>query len=401
MRSMQISCLLLVVSCTLHAQYAMPVKDSLQSNVLGEMRGIEITLPSDYSSHDTTRYDVWYVVDGEWNAHTFTNISGYLQAVGFMPPVIIVSIPNRYVNGYNYRDRDLTPTITVDLPNSGGAGNFLRFLERELMPYVQHKYRSSSQNGLFGASFGGLFTMYALLERPSLFRFYVLADPAFRYDNRYISRLTAERLKEIPFSSTALHIGGRAGLSVEYMGRGVMDSILKAVQPRGLHWRSELYDNETHNSVTFKSNYDGLKYAYQGYSSRNISTYPTGGLILKDRPFRVYLYTDNADIRYTRNGNKPDDTAARVDEFLLVSDPSELKIRSFSPSGLFDHDIPVAIRAGNYLSAKKPAHQKGGPRLDTSSRISPKGILEGYVHIPVDGYYILQLTPSAKTTLTF
>ncbi len=103
----------------LHAQFAAPMKDSILSAVLGEQRDIEIILPSNYAS-DTAHYDVWYVLDGEWNTRTFTNIFGFLTAIQFAPPAIIVGVPNRYVNGFNLRDRDLTPTPIANVDSSGG-----------------------------------------------------------------------------------------------------------------------------------------------------------------------------------------------------------------------------------------------------------------------------------------
>jgi len=381
------------------AQFASPVKDSIQSVFLNEKRNIEITLPDHYQ-HDTTRYDVWYVLDGEWDAFTFTKIAAYEAAIGFMPPVIIVSVPNRYANGFNYRDRDLTPTKTADVDSSGGASLFLAFLEKELLPYIDKNYRTN-ESGLCGGSFGGLFTMYTLLERPSLFRFYALSDPAFHYDNQYIPKLAASRLHSLHVASTVLNIGGRSGLSYDYMGRDVMDSLLRTTAPKGLHWHSALYDNETHGSVTFKSTYDGLRYAYLGYSARTARFHLTGGVVLKDRPVRLFLYTDNADMHYTMDGSEPTRSSPRVNEFLIISDPSRLRAKSFSASGRYDRDIPVTLKSGDYISPKKSTSKtKAATKLTMKSK-PIAGLLNGVVNVPNDGYYIFQLTPSEGTRLYF
>ena len=113
-----------------HAQFAAPLKDSLVSSVLHEQRDIVITLPANYSS-DTTRYDVWYLLDGEWDRPLFTQIFSYMVNLQFAPPAIIVAVPNRYVNGFNLRDRDLTPTQIAGIDSSGGAANYLTFFEKE------------------------------------------------------------------------------------------------------------------------------------------------------------------------------------------------------------------------------------------------------------------------------
>lgn len=401
--------LLLIVALTAwraQAQFAAPVKDSLFSQVLREKRNLEVILPVNYAA-DTAVYDVWYVIDGEWNTKTFTNIFSYLVAIGFAPPVIIVGVPNRYVDGFNLRDRDFTPTRFKEVDSSGGAGHFLDFFEKELIPYVQKKYRTSGESGLFGTSFGGLFTFYALLQRPFLFRFYTLADPAFQFDNNYLPGLAAERLKQLSFANTVLNIGGRSGFSYHAMGRDVMDSILLADAPAGLHWHSALYDDETHGSSVFKSNYDGIKYAYLGYYRRQARFHLTGGIVLKDRPVRLFVPTDHADMHYTTNGTTPTASDPKVDEFLLVSEPEKLRVKSFSPSGRYDHVLPMGLRSGDYWSPRKAPVKQRGKKQPVPSKLNGRfhgdgsGIMDGVVTVPKDGYYVFQLTPSAGTRLFF
>lgn len=385
----------------LRAQFSAPVKDSILSRVLNEQRDIEIILPSHYDS-DTAHYDVWYVPDGEWNTHTFTNIFSFLVAIQFAPPAIIVGVPNRYVNGFNLRDRDLTPTPIAYVDSSGGAKNFLAFFEQELIPYINSRYRVSGENGIFGSSFGGLFTIYAMLEKPSLFRFYATGDPALHNDGRLVPKLAAQRFPHMNFSNTVLSIGGRDGISYHEMARDLMDSVLKTAAPAGLHWQSTLYTDETHGSSVFKSNYDGLKYSYLGYFVRNARCYPNRGIVLKERPVRVFVPTDHSDIRYTTDGTLPTRSGKKMDDHLLVSEPEKLKIYSFSPSGRYDHEIPVELRSGDYLYPEKPTTKfKNDRRLTGTFKGSTSGLMDGWVQIDKEGYYVLQCTPPVGTKLFF
>lgn len=389
----------LTAALTTQGQQAIIHKDTIQSDILKENRDIEIFLPDQYNT-DTAKYDVWYVLDGEWNTQTFVNIHRYLLAIGFAPPVIIVSIPNRYVDGYNYRDRDLTPTATAEIPNSGGAQGFLEFIATEVMPLIKERYRTSERNGIFGSSFGGLFTMYVLLMRPTLFNFYALSDPAFHYDNHYITKLAAQTLSKIQFTNTVLNIGGRSGRSFVSMARQEMDSLLRTSKLNGLHWHSDLYDDETHSSSTFKSNYDGLKFAYLGYSSRDATFHLTGGIVLKEQPVRIFFPSDHADIRYTTDGTIPGDSAMRLDEYFLVSDPGSVVVKAFSPSGLYDRIIPLPLVSGNHLTPKKLSKKtRLGGRIDSITNNHDD--INGFIVIPRDGYYLMQLTPSMGTKLYF
>src|ERR1700761_9112738 len=93
-----------------------------RSAVLDEKRSILVKLPENYGKQPGKKYDVLYVLDGEWLARFAADIQGYLQQMSHMPAVIIVGILN------NDRDRDLTPTHLPVKATSGGAENFLAYL---------------------------------------------------------------------------------------------------------------------------------------------------------------------------------------------------------------------------------------------------------------------------------
>lgn len=87
------------------------------------------------------------------------------------------------------RRRDYTPTragvyAAVDgRPGSGGAGEYLRFLKEEFVPFIEREYRTDpSQRGFWGWSFGAVFGTYAMFHEPNLFSRYILASPAMHWD---------------------------------------------------------------------------------------------------------------------------------------------------------------------------------------------------------------------------
>ena len=53
------------------AQQPTVINDSIYSNVLKEWRKIKIRLPEGYKPGDSTRYDVVYMIDGEWSYDVF------------------------------------------------------------------------------------------------------------------------------------------------------------------------------------------------------------------------------------------------------------------------------------------------------------------------------------------
>ncbi|MBO1001220.1 alpha/beta hydrolase [Pseudogracilibacillus auburnensis] len=118
-------------------------------------------------------------------------------------PMVIVSI------GYDFNEvfpplrvYDFTPfSSTTSLPPRpdgtswpahGGAEGFLQFLEKVVQPFVYEKAPVHADNQiLFGHSLGGLFVLYTLFERPSLFNNYISCSPSIWWNECQI--LTYER----------------------------------------------------------------------------------------------------------------------------------------------------------------------------------------------------------------
>ncbi|WP_027038558.1 alpha/beta hydrolase [Mesorhizobium ciceri] len=72
---------------------------------------------------------------------------------------------------------------------TGGAGQFLAFIEDELKPWVASRVTvDASRQTLYGHSFGGLFALYALFTRPSSFQTWIAASPAIYWEERAIDR---------------------------------------------------------------------------------------------------------------------------------------------------------------------------------------------------------------------
>jgi predicted alpha/beta superfamily hydrolase len=66
-----------------------------------------------------------------------------------------------------------------DGKRTGHAAEFLRAIETEFIPFIEREYRADKTfRVLGGSSLGGLFTLFAMLERPGLFQGYIAPSPA-------------------------------------------------------------------------------------------------------------------------------------------------------------------------------------------------------------------------------
>ena len=110
---------------------------------------------------------------------------------GFVPGAVVVGIAWGGTNpNYDFlRARDLTPSATKQAPIGGNAPKFLQFIKKELIPFIDARYRTKKNDRtLMGSSLGGLFTLYTLFQETSLFNRYVLTSPAIGWDDGVIER---------------------------------------------------------------------------------------------------------------------------------------------------------------------------------------------------------------------
>jgi predicted alpha/beta superfamily hydrolase len=408
-----------LISCTTYAQEERAISDSIYSTILKEQRSIKVLLPESYKAGSTDKYEVIYVTDGEWAMDPFSFVYKWAQGEGFVPPAIIVAIPNKYIDKANQRDRDF---LSVHVPQpaiSGGAGNFLSFIKNELIPYIDNKYPTNGTNSIYGHSYGGLFVLYALLTEPQLFQSYYATDPPFGWDDGYLIKMAEEKLSRLP-PDRVFWIAGRT----ENQDIGRLDSLLQLKAPTTLHWKGVTYANETHNSVRLKAMYDGIKFVYSGYSSGPISFHPMNGMLLKDKPIRIFVNGSYPELRYTVDGSEPERTSPRIDQSISLSGPAQLIVKSFSASGKYDKMTEGRFPIGAALpSVPEPEKvSSGGLKYSfyegsweklpdfkdlkpvktgiTDSTFNVNGLpkktnfaclFEGYFEIVKDGYYIFAL----------
>ena len=139
---------------------------------------ILVGLPRDYDEH--VEYPVVYILDGGTLLPMLRAYQRYLRLGEETPDVIMVGISygsDDWQQGNN-RSHDFTaPSEERDF--WGGAGDFLAFLETELLPAIEKRYAAdASRRILFGQSLGGQFVLYAAQTRPDVFWGHIASNPA-------------------------------------------------------------------------------------------------------------------------------------------------------------------------------------------------------------------------------
>jgi predicted alpha/beta superfamily hydrolase len=151
-----------------------------------------IKLPKGYGKNTGKKYPVIYLTDAWYAFQIVSGATRYPMNANKMEQAIIVGIS--YSKG-SKRDSsrvfDYTPSIAKSWrKKTGGAQQFMTFIEDTLFSYMSKNYRVDSTNNTFvGNSLGGLLGSYILLTKPKLFNNYILGSPSYWFDNKFLFEL--------------------------------------------------------------------------------------------------------------------------------------------------------------------------------------------------------------------
>jgi len=230
---------------------------TINSKILDEERVISVCLPEKYGK-DKGRYPVLYLLDGKTHFQHGVGAVNYLAKGGVVPEMIVVSIHN--VD----RNRDFSPVHVDRIPTSGGAEKFLGFLSEELTKHINKKYRTSGFSVLAGHSFGGLFTIYTMLNDPTLFDAYISISPFLQYaDEQIISE--AEQLLQSDYKSPgSLYM--TIGDEPDYFPvLHKFSDLLTANAGSSIDFSFVKMENEDHTTIPYLTVFNGLRYIFSDW----------------------------------------------------------------------------------------------------------------------------------------
>ena len=231
---------------------------TIESTILGEQRQLNIYLPPYYREDSLKSYPVIYLLDGSKD-EDFIHISGIVQFGSFswinmIPESIVVGIGN--VD----RKKDFTfPSQSKrdrkEFPTTGGAENFISFIEKELQPFINSTYFVSTEKTIVGQSLGGLLATEILFKKPDLFDNYVIVSPSLWWDNENL-------LKENPVTYTSeksIFIAvGKEGKVMERTARELHAKLEKSQQANtNLHF--EYFPERIHGDILHQAAYNAFE----------------------------------------------------------------------------------------------------------------------------------------------
>lgn len=234
----------------------------IKSSVLNEIRVINIYLPSGYASERSKTYPVIYLLDGSAD-EDFIHIAGIVQFGSFswinmLPESIVVGIGN--VD----RKKDFTypSQNTLDqeeFPSSGQSERFIRFLEKELQPYVDSMYKTADTKTIIGQSLGGLLATEILLKKPDLFDNYIIVSPSLWWDDE---RLLDWNPVQYGANKSIYVANGREGEVMERTTKELFDKLKKnKTQNTKIYYA--FFEDKTHGDALHSAVYNAFEKIFE------------------------------------------------------------------------------------------------------------------------------------------
>ncbi len=216
----------------------------ITSETVADSFFILVSVPDGYYSN-ANNYPVLYVLDGDIAFGMAASVARYLQIGENIPELIVVGISYGSLtkSAAKKRRRDYRPTET------GGAENFLIFVNEELMPFVDANYRTIPDNSTInGYSLGGLFVLYTLFTRPESFDNYIIGSPNLSWDDYSVfdyEESSTEKIGDMPIN-IFISIGSEES-DERYFNP--VDSLVTNIQQHdysGVYLETKVFDGSTH-----------------------------------------------------------------------------------------------------------------------------------------------------------
>ncbi|OIV41799.1 alpha/beta hydrolase [Flavobacterium johnsoniae] len=252
--------------------FVLGIIEEIQSKELDEKRILNIYLPDGYNPKDDAKYPVIYLLDGSAD-EDFIHITGLVQFNSFewinqVPKSIVVGIAT--VD----RRRDFTFPTTVEkdktrFPTTGHSDKFIAFIEKELQPFINKKYKTNESKTIIGQSLGGLLETEILFKKPSLFNKYVIVSPSLWWDNGSLLNMDSEIFQENYKQQTEIYVAvGKEGLTPTEIPRvmevdaNLLAEKIKTSRSKNIKVYFDYFPEENHGTILHPAVSNSFRFFY-------------------------------------------------------------------------------------------------------------------------------------------
>ncbi|WNB16755.1 alpha/beta hydrolase-fold protein [Marivirga arenosa] len=220
----------------------------LKSDILQEERDIQIFLPTNYEEN-LKKYPVLYVIDAQ---RYFLNGIVFQQNLTWqeiVPEFIVVGINTDAVKRRHLFYNE--------------SSKFIQFLEKELIPEINSKYKTLNEQFYFGWEMAAGLGVEICATKPSLFNGFLLASPTHISQDRL--EMVIRTLKNNTKHDLKLYtvLGTIENWATESMSS--LDSIFRTNSSNNIQWKYNLSDKENHYTTPLTTLNEGLILFFSDY----------------------------------------------------------------------------------------------------------------------------------------
>ena len=244
---------------------------------------LKVTLPSDYKEsepYQTLYYlDAWWLSESVLGAYALLHISRQVNSI----ILVGISLDGDEKDWNIQRTLDFTPSpydiekmgfemkagreekgIALKKQNTGGADEFIEFLEIGIFPFMEDKYPNvEKRRGVLGHSYGGLFGFYVMQQKPTLFSDFILISPSLWWNKSELVReetFSKFMAEESRFNLHLTYGGMESNLIIR--SNEAMDKLINGLEKDALSYQFKPFETANHNSILPQAIYEGLLFTY-------------------------------------------------------------------------------------------------------------------------------------------
>lgn len=282
-RNSLLTLILFISSASLFGQKFEPKKrlleadTSITSKIMGKDYQLYISFPKGYSTKDSTKYPVLFVLDGQNSFPIFKSARESMDFDKELDSVIIVGIGSGldFISWGINRTYDYTPSLDTAFDRqyerdgakqykldynsvkgkiqSGGAEKFLQCITTEIIPYIDTHYKTTNDRGITGHSFGGLFTAWCFINTKGIFNKFGINSPSLWWNSEDLLKqaevmFTKNKTWEIPPTKVFISVGQKEESSM-VSGMEKFSKLLEAKGYKNISVTTHPFQGETHGSV--------------------------------------------------------------------------------------------------------------------------------------------------------
>ena len=243
---------LLLSSCL----FAQRTLETIESKNLGK-RTFTVVTPPSYTSNTSKSYPTLLLLDGEYLLDPFEGILKYGAYWDDLPEMIIVAVNQNY-GETRFNDSEFDQ---AGFPVGKGA-NFFEFIGKELLPFVENKYRTIPFRIIAGHDTTAGFLNFYLYKDNPIFNAYISLAPEMAPK---MEKRIPERLAKLTQPIFYYQATGEGDLAEINENAAELDENIKIIPNATFKYQNDAFKGASHYSLVAKAVPNSIYFIFDGY----------------------------------------------------------------------------------------------------------------------------------------